>query len=115
MTFYQLFLNIEKDTNNSFSELSFNFLRSILGGPALGIIMGLIGSFWLRRIIRDDVLTSSVTFIICYICFYIAEFSGIEVSGILSIVVLGLFMSAYGKTKIYPESEHAVHTIWSFA
>ena len=77
--------------------------------------MGLIGSFWIRKIIRDDVLTSCVTFITCYICFYIAEFTFLNVSGILSVVFLGLFMSAYGKTKIYPESEHAVHTIWSFA
>jgi hypothetical protein len=76
--------------------------------------MGIIGSYWLRRIIRDDVLTSIVTFIVCYICFYIAEFTFVAVSGILSIVVLGLFMSANGKTKIYPESEHAVHTVWAF-
>lgn len=77
--------------------------------------MGLIGSLWLRRVIRDDVLTSTITFIACYIVFYFAEFTFFHVSGILAIVVLGLFMSAFGKTKIYPESEHAVHTVWSFA
>ena len=36
-----------------------------------------------------------------------AEFTFIHVSGILSIVVLGLFMSAFGKTNIYAESEHS--------
>lgn len=77
--------------------------------------MGLLGSLWLRRIIRDDVLTSTVTFMTCYITFYFAEFTFLQVSGILAIVVLGLFMSAFGKSNIYPESEHAVHTVWSFA
>ncbi len=27
---------------------------------------------------------------------------------------LGVFFSAVGKTKIYHESEHAMHVIWSF-
>ncbi len=84
-----------------------NFIRIAVGGPLLGLIAGLIGSLWLRRIIRDDVLTSTVTFVCCYICFYVAEFTFLHVSGILSICVLGLFMSAFGKTKIYSESEHA--------
>ena len=63
-----------------------------------------------------------------------AEFTFLHVSGILAIVVLGLFMSAFGKVNIYSESEHAggfflyifvdifiiiiylflVHTVWSF-
>jgi len=65
-------------------------------------------------VIRDEVLTSVITFFTCYIVFYMAEFTFLGVSGILSIVVLGLFMSAYGKTSISTDSEHAVHTIWSF-
>ena len=56
---------------------------------------------------RDDVLTALITFITCYILFYLAEFTFIKVSGILGIVTLGLFMSAFGKTNIYSESEHA--------
>lgn len=95
--------------------IAVSLVRIAGGGPILGFLMGLIGSLWLRRVIRDDVLTSTITFICCYIVFYLAEFTFFHVSGILAIVVLGLFMSAFGKTKIYPESEHAVHTVWSFA
>jgi len=64
-------------------------------------------------VIRDEVLTGIITFFTCYICFYFAEFTFLGVSGILSIVVLGLFMSAHGKTSISTDSEHAVHTVWS--
>ena len=93
----------------------FNFFFILKGGPILGICFGVVSCMWLRRIIRDDVLTATVTFIACFICFYCAEFTFLHVSGILSIVVLGLFMSANSKSKIYPESEHAIHVVWGFA
>ena len=91
------------------------FVRTAVGGPLLGIACGVVFSIWLRKIIRDEVLTVTVTFVACYICFYFAEFTFFKVSGILAIVSLGLFMSAFGKTSIYPESEHAVHVCWGFA
>jgi hypothetical protein len=77
--------------------------------------MGILGSYWIRRIIRDDVVTSMVTFVVCFVCFYLAEFTFLSVSGILAVGVLGLFMSANGKTKIHPQSENSVYTVWAFA
>ncbi|KAL4508105.1 hypothetical protein ABPG72_021478 [Tetrahymena utriculariae] len=114
MVFFLVFFGMEKGEESTPISVTLNFIRLAGGGPALGFICGMVGSFWLRRIIRDDVLTSTITFITCYFCFYFAEFTFLGVSGILSIVVLGLFMSAHGRTKIYPESEHSVHTVWSF-
>ena len=114
MVFYQLFLTMVIGEKTSAFGVFINFLRIAGGGPILGIITGVISCMWLRRIIRDDVLTSTVTFIACFICFYCAEFTFLHVSGILAIVVLGLFMSAFSKSKIYPESEHALHVVWGF-
>jgi NhaP-type Na+/H+ or K+/H+ antiporter len=39
---------------------------------------------------------------------------GIKISGIIALVSLGLFMAAFGKTRISPESDHAVHTFWKY-
>ena len=61
-------------------------------------------SYWIKRIIRDNVLSVTVMVIGAYLCFWVAEFTFLKVSGILSIVTLGLYMSAVGKRKIYPES-----------
>jgi NhaP-type Na+/H+ or K+/H+ antiporter len=91
-----------------------NFIRVSLGGPLLGIIFGIIISYWLKSIIRDSVLSVNITFVGAFLCFWIAEFTDIKVSGILSIVTLGLYMSAVGKRKIYPESEHDLHSVWSY-
>lgn len=116
MVFYQLFAELAKGNQMSMVAVGFNFVRNACGGPLLGIIVGIFGSFWLRRVIRDDVLTSIITFVLCYILFWLAEFTAIHVSGILAIVSLGLFMSAFGKTNIYSESEHAgTHLIFNFS
>jgi len=90
-----------------------NFVRVSIGGPLLGIVIGFIVSWWMKKIIRDSVLSIMITFIGTFLCFYIAEFTWVKVSGILSIVCLGLYFSAVGKRKIYPESEHALHNVWA--
>lgn len=36
----------------------------------------------------------------------------IHFSGVLALLSYGLFMSSYGKTKISPSSEEAVHSFW---
>ena len=90
-----------------------SFIRLSLGGPLLGLLIGFLVSYWMKRIIRDSVLSVNITFIGAYLCFYIAEFTWVHVSGILSIVTLGLYFSAVGKRRIYPDSEHSLHNVWS--
>jgi NhaP-type Na+/H+ or K+/H+ antiporter len=60
------------------------------------------------------VLLVTVTVVVTYLCFYLAEFTFLKVSGILSILSLGLYLSAVGRRKIYLESENALHDVWSF-
>lgn len=47
--------------------------------------------------------------------YYLAQFSGLKVSGSFSLIVLGLFLSAFGKTSIRSEHINNVKTVWSFA
>lgn len=55
-----------------------------------------------------------VMFFTSYFLLYICEYTILTVSGVLAVVVLGLFMAANGKTKIYAESEYAVRTVFKF-
>lgn len=114
MVFFALFLDLAKGNSTSLTGVVVSFIRTSIGGPLLGVFFGMAISFWIKRIIRDSVLAVTVTVVGAYLCFYLAEFTFLKVSGILSIVVLGLYMSAVGKRKIYPESEHALHNVWSF-
>jgi NhaP-type Na+/H+ or K+/H+ antiporter len=104
MVFFMLFMDLAKGNTSSVVGVLGNFVRVSLGGPLLGLLVGAIISYWIKKIIRDSVLSINVTFVGAFLCFYIAEFTWVKVSGILAIVTLGLYMSAVGKRKIYPES-----------
>jgi NhaP-type Na+/H+ or K+/H+ antiporter len=114
MVFFAMFLDLAKGNQTTITKVLFNFIRTSIGGPLLGVFFGFCMSYWIKRIIRDNVLSVTVTVVGAYLCFWVAEFTFLKVSGILSIVSLGLYMSAVGKRKIYPESEHAMHDVWSF-
>ncbi len=92
------------------------FLSLTLGGTALGVVVGFIGSFFIRRISNDAIMTMNVTFICCYLTFFTAENVniGITVSGIMAIVALGLFMGIFAKTRIAAEDLHVVEIFWKY-
>jgi NhaP-type Na+/H+ or K+/H+ antiporter len=48
-----------------------------------------------------------------YLCFFVCEQMA-GASGILAIVVLGLYMTNRGKTRISVESEEMMHNLWSY-
>ena len=50
-----------------------------------------------------------MTVVATYLVFYMSDVF-FSVSGAISTVTWGLFMSAYGKTFISPDSEHLVHS-----
>jgi NhaP-type Na+/H+ or K+/H+ antiporter len=102
MVFFYLFLDLAKGNNSTPAGVVVNFVRIAMGGPLLGVVVGIISTYFLKKVIRDDVLTANITFIACYLCFWAAEFTWLKVSGLLSLVILGLYLSANAKTRIYP-------------
>ena len=72
MVFFMLFMDLAKGNGSSLDGVLVNFMRVSLGGPLLGVVFGAVMSFWLKRIIRDHVLSINITFICAYLCFYIA-------------------------------------------
>ena len=114
MVIFTLFLGLAKGESATAGSIIGSLCRSSLGGPVLGIAFGLGVSFWVKRIIRDSILSMAITFVGAYLCFYVAEFTILKVSGILTIVCFGLYMAAVGKRTIYPTSDYALHKVWSF-
>ncbi len=96
-----LFLDMVKGNSSTAGQVIINFVRIGLGGPLLGIGVGMVAAHYLKKVVRDDVMTANITFLACYFCFWLAEYTFLKVSGILSIVVLGLFLSAVARTKIH--------------
>ena len=70
----------------------------------MGLVFGFIANIWLRKIINDDVLVITISFVTCYLLFFVSENLKYSVSGILALVTLGFFMSAIGRTSINHDS-----------
>ena len=75
--------------------------------------MCLLTVLWIKKIARDDLLSTNITFFACYALFFVSEIY-LKVSGVIAIVTLGVLMGKFGKVSINPESEHYLHSVWSY-
>lgn len=114
MVVFLVILDIVEGSEVGIGEIVIKFIRLSVGGPLLGCLGGMFLSFMLKRIHNNGVLEVNATVFTSYIIFFIAESTPVEVSGILAIVFLGLYMTNTGKTRISAESEHSVHHVWGY-
>ena len=115
MVFFAIFAELAKGNPSNFGDAIVTFIRLAGGGVLLGIGFGIALTFWLSRIEEDKNLTVMLTLVTAHLCFYVAENTELMVSSILSVVTLGLFMAAYGRSKMSAETEEALHAVWSWA
>ena len=113
MVFYMVFSSLYKGASGTFMDSLIQFMQLSFGGVLVGVLVWVLITQWIRRIVRDDVHTTNLTFLACYLAFFISEFY-LEVSGIIAIVSLGVLFSISGKSKIHPESEHSMHAVWHY-
>ena len=118
MILYQIGTAIYKGSTSPLS-IAVMFVSLTGGGLVLGIVIGAIAAYFIKRMFNDDMLVVNITFICGFIAFFVAESylteeKGIMVSGIMTLVCLGCFMAAFGKSRISPETEEAVHSFWHF-
>ncbi len=85
-----------------------------LGGAALGIVIGLVGVAWVKRVFNDPMVETSVMLMTAYLVFYACEHFFL-ISGVLGLVTLGLVWAGIGRTRISPEVQHFMHEFWEFA
>lgn len=71
-------------------------------------------SLWLYFIVNQPVLETNLTIAGAFMVFYLSEFTDLHVSGILAVVVCGLYMTRVGKTQISSYSEKALDHIWKY-
>ena len=113
MISYLVFSGLFKKEKLTYVGVTIRLIQLCVGGPLVGYVAQQISTFWLKKITKDDTLTITITFLACYASFYLGEMY-LGVSGILTIVTLGVLMGTYGKLKINPHSQHALHSVWTF-
>ena len=93
------------------SHALLTFTELTIGGPILGIIIGMITLWVLKRIHFDSTSDITITLVACYGVFIIAEgMLPFQVSGILAVVSLGLMLSSSGRAVV--ADHHHVHEFW---
>ncbi len=111
---FDILLELVKGDSFNFGTALLSFVRLSFGGVLLGILIGFIVNFIIKRILNNLVLEFNITFVSAYLIFYLAEDTPLKVSGILSLVFLGLYMTMTRRTGISIDSEEGVHHIWSY-
>ena len=113
---YQVFTQVYRGHTPGFWEVLRDLCTLCIGGPALGFVVGFLFYTWMRRIIKDGVLIVSMTFISCFLVFFLCEYFPWNLSGILAIVAAALVQASKGKLEIMAdELWGAVETVWKFA
>ncbi|MCP4578823.1 MAG: hypothetical protein GY846_21300, partial [Deltaproteobacteria bacterium] len=93
------------------SDVILKFLWVVTGGLATGFILSWIFSIWIGRTFNDPLIEISLTVVLGYLCMLIAE-GMLQVSGVMALVVAGLYMGSVGRTRISPEVFHFLHHFW---
>lgn len=113
-TAFVLFIILNKAvTTGSISALGAigTFVRLSIGGPILGLLVGFVSMLWLNRVYNDAMIETSLTIFVAYLTFWIAEHPLVEVSSVLAVVFLALYL-ARNKTSISPDIEESLHNVW---
>lgn len=90
-----------------------NIFRLLFGGLIIGCLLTLIKMYILKKIYNNVFAETTITFVFCYLIYYLAEFTKLHTSGILALVVSGLCMAAYGNTRISPNSKQTLKDFWN--
>lgn len=93
-------------------ELTGSFLRLVLGGLALGAVIGFAASLLISRV-DDFTLEMTVTAIAAYGGYLLAEY--VHLSGLLAVVAAALIMGNHGRRgAMSDETRRAVDLSWEY-
>lgn len=92
---------------------SMEFLLVFTGGVAVGWLLALISGFVLGKVESDPAIEITVTTILAYFSFIIAEHV-FHVSGIVAVVAAGLTIGSWGRSKISPSSSEFMSQFWEY-
>ncbi|XP_026458364.1 sodium/hydrogen exchanger 7-like isoform X1 [Papaver somniferum] len=80
-------------------------------GVGIGLAFGVASVLWLGFIFNDTVIEISLTLAVSYLAYFTAQ-EGAGVSGVLTVVILGMFYSAVARTAFKGDSQQSLHHFW---
>lgn len=108
---YQLFLRMVTGWTFNWGAVIKFLVQVSLGAVGFGIAFGIASVLWLGFIFNDTVIEISLTLAVSYVAYFTAQ-QGADVSGVLTVMTLGMFYSAVAKTAFKGESQQSMHHFW---
>ncbi len=90
-----------------------DFLFVFAGGIAVGWVLAILTGFTLGGIESDPAIEITLTTILAYFSFIIAEHV-FHVSGIMAVVAAGMTIGSWGKSKISPSTSQFMEHFWEY-
>lgn len=95
----------------SLTDVLIKLLKVVAGGLLVGWLLAQFISRWIGKIFNDPLLEITLMMALAYLAMAIAE-GFLHVSGVMALVIAGLYMSSVGRTRISPEVIGFLHEFW---
>ncbi|KAI3954801.1 hypothetical protein MKW98_002907 [Papaver atlanticum] len=120
---YQFFFRMVLGESFSFGDIITYLTQVSVGALGIGPSFGVVSVFWLGFIFNDTVIEISLTLAVSYLAYftlkmvlvYLAYFTaqdGAGVSGILAVMTLGMFYSAFTRAGFKGDNQQSLHHFW---
>lgn len=108
---YQLFYKMALGSSFTAGDIV-KFLSQVsLGAVAVGLAFGIASVLWLGFIFNDTVIEITLTLAVSYIAYFTAQ-DAVDVSGVLTVMTLGMFYAAVAKTAFKGDNQQSLHHFW---
>ncbi|KAL4638076.1 hypothetical protein ACB092_03G124200 [Castanea dentata] len=108
---YQLFYRMVIGQSFSWAAI-IKFLTQVsFGAVGIGLAFGIVSVLWLGFIFNDTVIEITLTLAVSYIAYFTAQ-EGVGVSGVLTVMTLGMFYAAIAKTAFKGDGQQSLHHFW---
>ncbi|XP_042979155.1 sodium/hydrogen exchanger 7-like isoform X10 [Carya illinoinensis] len=108
---YQLFYQMVLGKSFNWTAIIKFLTKVSVGAVGIGLAFGIISVLWLGVIFNDTVIEITLTLAVSYIAYFIGQ-EGVDVSGILTVMTLGMFYAAFAKTAFKGDGQKSLHHFW---
>ncbi|XP_042481679.1 sodium/hydrogen exchanger 8-like isoform X2 [Macadamia integrifolia] len=108
---YQLFYQMVLGRSFNVGDIIKFLAKVALGAVGIGLAFGIASVFWLGFIFNDTVIEIALTLAVSYIAYFTAQDEA-AISGVLTVMTLGMSYSAVARTAFKGEGQQSLHHFW---
>nr|ACJ63441.1 salt overly sensitive 1 [Salicornia brachiata] len=108
---YHLFYQMVLGRSFTWAAILKFLLQMALGTVPMGILFGAATNLWLAFIFHETGIETPLTLAVSYVAYFTAQ-EGADVSGVLTVMTLGMFYAAAARTAFKGESQQSLHHFW---